>query len=65
MSSEKIKGNRPSHEPEIMVKSRTIANRWKATCKSCGGLARLSGEQGEHGTATCYGDEIVVARAPQ
>jgi hypothetical protein len=48
-----------------MMKSRTIANRWKVTCKSCGGFARLSGEQGEHGTATCYGDEIVVARAPQ
>jgi hypothetical protein len=65
MSPDKIKGNRPSHEPEIMIKSRTIANRWKVTCKSCGRFARLSGKQVEHGTATCYGDEIVVARAPQ
>jgi len=55
---------RVSHQAETMLVDQLGDGRWRATCSNCGGIANLSDVQGESGTATCFGSEILVARNP-
>jgi hypothetical protein len=66
IAERRLKRNTDSapHAAETMVISRLMDGRWRANCSACGGIASLSAAQGETGTATCFGDEILVARTP-
>jgi hypothetical protein len=59
-----MSAERELHEPREMKIEVIVADQYRAKCLECEASVVITPEQGKTGTATCYGNEILVAWNP-